>query len=177
MNLYDAIDALKVTANTYLVFVENLVSAGWERHGDRKEHYLADPHCVYGASRYFMKEGELHLVSTSLNIRDGYGMSNIINISERNLITKEENEFDSIEVTAFDTEYTNTLIAKYKEAQVVEVSVMDDEDDMNYFMGLTGDGRAKFERRSDEDRLRPVHETQNLVAIADCEYEVEPMNT
>lgn len=176
MNLHESIDALKATANTYLVLVENLLSAGWESHGEPKEHYLAYPYCVYGASRYFMKDGQLHLVSTSLNLREGYGLSNIINISDRNLTTKEYVKLDSIDVADFNDEYTNSLIGEYKDVQTVRISVMDDEDNMNYFVGFTGDGRAKFERRSDEDRLLPVHETQSLVEITDCENEVKMLD-
>lgn len=176
MNLHQTINELAVIGKTYADFVTALIDAGWQRHGTTQERFLCNPYQVFGASRYFMKDDQLYLVSTSLNIRDGYGLPNIVNISERNLVTSDVVECDSINLPALHLDYAKELVIKYKAVKAVKVCVMDNEDDMAYFMGLTGDGRALFESRSDEDRLRPVHETQKLVAITDCEYKVESLD-
>lgn len=175
MNLHEAIDTLALIANTYADLVEALANEGWENHGDKKEHFLADPYRVFGASRYFMKDGQLHLVSTDLNIRDSFGESNIVSVSLHNLALKEMIEFESIDINHIDDNFIRKVITQYNDVAAVNISIMDNEDDMSYFMGLTGDGRAIFERRSDEDRLRPIHETRSMVAVVDCDHQISPL--
>lgn len=172
MNLYEAIDEQEAVATAYAGFVERLLDKGWEKYGKPKEHFLAYPNCAFGASRYFLKNDQLHLVSTSLNIRSSYGLTDIINVSEYNLTKKELVASVTTEVSYLDQEVVSSFTAKYTDVKAVSICVMDDEENLSFFMGLTGDGRARFERRSDEDRLRPAHETQSLVAIVDCQYEI-----
>lgn len=168
---------LDIVTNTYTTLVATLVEAGWEQYGENQERWLNYPYDAFGAQRFFMKDGKLHLVSIALNIRQHAGLTDLINVSEYNLIDKHDTDFEAIEVASLLSNFADWLIDDYKEYQAVELSMMDDDDNMMYFMRHEGDGRALYESRSDEDRLRPLHQTHHLIPIADCQYEVEPLAT
>ena len=176
MSLQKSIEDLNSIANGYTGFIDKLLEAGWERFGTTKEKFTSYPYTTYGAQRFFMKDGDLHLVSATLNIRDSYGLPNIINMAEYNLNTKENTHFESVTLETLTTEQTDVFIKKYELVDAVSVSVDDDEDNLSYFMGYTSDGRVRFENRSDEARLLPVNETQYLVPIIDCQYRANPIS-
>lgn len=176
MSLQKSIEELNNIARVYGGFIDKLLEAGWERFGETKETFTNYPYSIYGAQRFFMKDGDIHLVSASLNIRDSYGLPNIINVAEYDLNTKEQTYFDSVTLSALTVAQKNEFIKKYELVDALSLSVDDDEDNLSYFMGYTSDGRALFENRSDEARLLPVHKTQRLVPIIECQYKAEPIS-
>lgn len=175
MSLQKSIEDLNSIANGYTGFIDKLLEAGWERFGTTKEKFTSYPYSNYGAQRFFMKDGDLHLVSATLNIRDSYGLPNIINVAEYNLNAKEGTYFESVLLDELTTNQTNQFIERYAAVDAVSLIVADDEDNLSYFMEYTSDGRVLFENRSDESRLLPAHETQYLVPIIDCQYRTKPI--
>lgn len=158
----------------YAKMVSKLTTAGWEKCGKSEELFLADPYYTpYGAQLFFMKDNKLHGVSLSLNIREGYGESNIAIVTEADLTdAKSKSSSYCTDINAITADTVNDLIAKYKSVDVVEICIEDKEDDIEYFMGLSCDMRAEFQSRSDDDRQKPYHETVRLYHLSDCAYSI-----
>lgn len=153
-----------------------LVSVGWGLWGDSTEDFSNDPlgRC-YGAQKFYREEGRLRCVSVSLNIRDNYGMANIVIIKDIAIETVADEKEQASTVFALDKISSSdvaSIINKYKQHKALEVLVRDFEDECEYFMSHTSDGRVIFQNRSDENRQKPDHETNRYHKLMHCDYEV-----
>ena len=162
----------------YAQFIQTLLASGWEKYGENKERFLADPYyTLYGAQRFFMKEGGIHCVSITVNMRDRYGRANIIGLTEANIVRKKiitkTDAFLLQEITANDID---EVVREYSDLEIVDVTIFDKEYDIEYFMGFTGDMRAIFQSRDDDDRQKPNHETVRYYNLEDCKYDIRPRN-
>ena len=153
-----------------------LVAVGWGLWGDTVKDFSNDPlgRC-YGAQKFYREEGKLRCVSVSLNIRDNYGMANIVIIKDIAIETVADEKEQASTVFALDKISSSdvaSIINKYKQHKALEVFVRDFEDECEYFMSHTSDGRVIFQNRSDENRQKPDHETNRYHKLMHCDYEV-----
>ena len=156
-----------------------LVAVGWGLWGDRPKDFSIDPlsHC-YGAQKFYRRDGKLCCVSISLNVRDEYGMANIVVVNDMVIEGSQENSTidDSEIVLVLDSitaDDVATIINKYRDYKSLDVIVEDFEDECEYFMRHTGDGRVIFQNRSDENRQKPDHLTNRYHKLIHCNYRVE----
>lgn len=156
----------------YAEVTQLLADAGWDKYGEAEECFLADPYYTsYGAQKFFVKDGEPHGVTIGINVREGYGLPNLLIITEGNL-TKSHMEWSGevVELDSMAEDFGAVLADKYKDEVGICINIQDKEEDQEYLMGFVNDMRVEFQSRDDDDRQKPYHETVRLYHLKDCEY-------
>lgn len=137
---------LHVVVNRYIIFVNELLDAGWHVYGESKPIFMANPHDYhYGAVKFFKKNGVTHSVSVGLHVNATEDGAAFVYGREYNLsgVNTEWDTFEKvldIDINGLDYDsHSKLLIEKYKETLIIDFHDKD-----NKFLGFKSGNRAIF---------------------------------
>lgn len=162
-----------VIVNRYIIFVNELLDAGWHVYGEQKPVFMAAPdHYAYGAVKFFEKDGVTHSVCVALHVNPPDAeVSEAFAYAREYELSGTDPEWDSFEkvmhVDINDLDYdvhSKLLLDKYKETAIVDFRDDDDE-----FLGFKTGNRAVFQTKEGDLITKSVSQSKHTLRVLELD--------